>query len=133
MQVIEFGDSITGEFVGIDPDQGFGARLRVRVGAPTERRPQGLEQLIDFYPFDPKTGRPTLPHGLRAGDVVRCVVDVRGKGYRSADRGVSGLVTRALRSIEVLEGVGDEAMAALADLGAMAVSPDRLVLDLDGE
>lgn len=119
MKVIQFGEVLTGQFVGIDPDTTWGTRLRVRVGAPTEKRPEGLVQQIDFDLFDRNTGKRTLPVELREGDVVACRVDVRSKGFRSPDRGVSGLVTRSLLGIEILEGVGDESMAALADLRGM--------------
>jgi hypothetical protein len=124
MQVIKFGETITGQFVGIDPDDTYGTRLNLRMTAGTEKRPQGLVQQIDYYPFDPKTGKATLPARLRAGMTVRCTVDVRGKGYRSADRGVSGMVTRQLIEMEILEGQGDETMAALEDLNGMVGSVD---------
>jgi hypothetical protein len=118
MEVIEFGTTVTGQFAKIESDE-FGDRIFLRVSAPTERRPQGYETRIDYTPFNPQTGQRTLPP-LRAGDVLRVTVKVNTRTYKSTDQGRQGLSTYELLAIEVLDGVGDEAMKALDSLGQMS-------------
>lgn len=99
---MRLGEFIVGEYLGVDPDTSFGSRLKIRVGEPTEKNPIGFSQNVDFFPFDPQSGQPTLPANLKVHDYVVVMIDTRGKGYRSQDRGIGGMVTRKLISISVV-------------------------------
>lgn len=119
MEVIQFGTAVVGQFVKTETDE-FGDRIYLRVSAPTERRPHGYEARIDYTPFNPKTGHRTLPV-LRGGEVLRVWVKVTTRTYRSQDQGRQGISIFEVVSVDVLEGVGDEAMAALSDLEGMTL------------
>lgn len=101
----DFGDYLVGQFMGIALDEQYGDTLRIRVADPVEggKTPTGYEERVDFYRFDPRNGNPTLPRDLVAGLTVVVKVRVKSKGYRSQDRGISGMITRELQNIVILD------------------------------
>ena len=112
---MRLGISIVGQYMGTKPDEGFGAQIRVRTGDEYvrngERKP-GREENVDFFPFNPADGKPSLPSSLVMGSFVVCEVTARTKGYRSADRGVSGMTLYQLDRIVVIDSKDLETVVA---------------------
>lgn len=120
---MRLGISVVGQFMGVKPDEGFGSQIRIRTGEPFTRGGElkpGREENVDFFAFSPVNGRPTLPEDLKVGDYVQCDVSARSKGYRSADRGLSGMTVFTLESIVVIDG-SVETTAALRLLDEMSI------------
>jgi hypothetical protein len=112
---MRLGISIVGQYMGIKPDVGFGAQIRVRTGDEYvrngERKP-GREENVDFFPFNPADGKPSLPSDLIEGCFVVCEVSARTKGYRSLDRGVSGMTLYQLDRIVIIDSTDFQRVAA---------------------
>ena len=127
---MRLGISIVGQFMGLKPDEGFGAQIRVRTGEDYSRGGSlhaGREENIDYFPFNPKDGLPSLPADLKEGDFVVCEVSARTKGYRSADRGVSGMTLYQLEGIHVITNKTFQREAAEEMLARMAAPEGQQV------
>ncbi|HEY1824971.1 MAG TPA: hypothetical protein VGG21_03320 [Acidimicrobiales bacterium] len=98
---MQLGAFVVGEFKGINPDAGFGATLRVRVGEPNERNKDGYEERIEYFPFDPQSGERTLPAELKVGDFVVVGVLVKSKVYENK-RGLGGAASMSLYTLRTL-------------------------------
>ena len=121
---MRLGISIIGQYMGAKADEGFGAQLRIRTGEPYTRNGElkpGREENLDYFPFSPKTGLPSLPEGLFEGvTYVVAEVTAKAKGYRSADRGVSGMTVFSLEGLRIITAKEFEKLAAEDLLTEMA-------------